>query len=178
MSAVPNLRVVQMDEAGEIVGEGCTACAHREDVITGLEGEIRSLAAKITQLKRDKEQEAREHPLWPTALQVFKAWKALCNHPKAAWGADRFEEIRPYLQDKAYGKTLEERKLVCLRAIVGAAFDPYITRRKNGSPRRHDGWDLVFRSRDKLEEFANKAPADWRDRLVAAVPNLVLMEVA
>jgi hypothetical protein len=47
-------------------------------------------------------------------------------------------------------------------AIDGAAFDPYTTKRKNGSTKRHDDFTLIFRNADKMEEFANRAPKGWK----------------
>jgi hypothetical protein len=171
-----HLQIVNPD-TGEVSEQDCPGCVFRADVIEGLEGEIRSLAAKITALKRDKEEEAKRHPLWPTAWKVFKAWKKLGNHGRAAWGADRFDLIRPFLQDKAYGKTIEERELMCLRGVAGITFDPYTSRRANGSMRRHDGWDLLFRGRDKFEEMCNRAPKDWQQRVVEATGHALVVEV-
>lgn len=165
--AAPHLHLVNT-ETGE-VHEKCPGCQVKDDEIEGLQGTIRSQAAKITALKRDREREAREHQLWPVAVEVVRVWRVMCRHGRASFGAAEFELIRPILQEKRYGKDLEERKLMCLRAIAGAAFDPFISQRRNGSRKRHDDLDLIFRSRSKFQEFCNKAPADWLERLPEGV---------
>jgi hypothetical protein len=98
-----------------------------------------------------------------------KAWRVLCNHPRSSFGAAEFDLIRPFLQDKQYGRDLDERLLMCLRAVAGASFDAFTTRRKNGSVKRHDGLDLIFRNRSKFEEMVNRAPRDWKDLLPEGV---------
>lgn len=136
-------------ETGEI-HEQCPGCARLEDEIAGLVRDIRGWAARFAELKRDKDREARENPLWPKALELFGEWRRLCRHPRAAWSADRFFLVEPFLCD--YGLEL------CSRAIAGAAFDAFETTRRNGSVKRHDGWELIFRDRGKFEEFCNRAP--------------------
>ena len=103
-----------------------------QDVVRGLQRDIRGWAQRYAELKRDKELEAEEDPLWPDAIEVFGYWKQQCNHPRSQWTLDRFELIRPLI--KKYGVEL------C---------------------KRHDGWDKVFASADKLEDFANRAPRSW-----------------
>jgi hypothetical protein len=163
VNARPALHVVNT-ETGE-VHEHCPGCAIKDDEIEGLQGTIRSQAAKITALKRDRERDAREHQLWPTALEIVKVWRVVCNHGRASFGAAEFELIRPILQDKQYGHDLPDRKAMCLRAVAGAAFDAFRTQRRNGSWKRHDDLDLIFRSRSKFQEFCNRAPADWEQRI-------------
>ena len=61
-----------------------------------------------------------------------------------------FQVALPYVD--AHGVEL------CRRAVEGAAYDPFVTKRKNGSTKRHDDWGLIFRDDQKFEEFCNKAP--------------------
>jgi hypothetical protein len=35
-----------------------------------------------------------------------------------------------------------------------------VTKRKNGSTKRHDGWELIHRDAGKWEEFCNRSPRD------------------
>jgi hypothetical protein len=123
-----------------------------EDHIAGLQRDVKAEHLRYENLKRDKEREAEGHPLWPDAMKVFSYWKEKCNHPRSAWSPDRFEQIRPFLE--------RHDVAICKRAVDGAAFDPFVTTRKNGSKKRHDGWGLIFRASepDKFEEFCNKAP--------------------
>lgn len=152
-------------ESGEIpadltVGEAVHEIQRQRDVIAGLERDIRGWAIRYADLDRDKEREAREDPLWPVARDLFDYWRETCGHPRPGWGRDRFELLRPFLKSKAYGETLEDRIAMCKRAIDGAAYDPYRTRRRNGTYKTHDGWDLIFRDRAHMEEFVNKAPRE------------------
>lgn len=123
-----------------------------EDHISGLQRAVKSENLRYENLKRDKEKEAKAHPLWPQAMEVFGHWKKVCKHPRSSWSPERFEQVRPFLEK--HGVEL------CKRACDGAAFDPFVTQRKNGSKKRHDGWGLVFRAAEpeKFEEFVNKAP--------------------
>lgn len=147
-------------------GEQFPLSAHTqrmEDEIAGLQRDIRGWAARYRNLERDKEAEAAESPVWPAALRIFEHWKSACRHPKSSWTLDRFELVRPFLEklgDKAKppAERLAEAEALCKRAIDGAAHDPFVTTRKNGSAKRHDGLDLIFRNADKMEEFCNRAP--------------------
>lgn len=154
----PHLRPVEVEPplivvneaTGERLGNLTDHTGRFEDEIAGLQRDIRGWAARYADLKRDRGAEAREHPLWPKTLEVFKYWQDVCKHPRSGFSLDRFEMMMPFV-DK-HGVDL------CKRAIDGAAFDPFVTRRKNGSPKRHDGIDLIFRNADKFEEFCNRAP--------------------
>jgi hypothetical protein len=70
--------------------------------------------------------------------------------------------IEPFLTNAKYGQEVEQRVALCRRAVAGAAFDPFVSRRRNGTEHRHDDWDLIFRSSDKFEQFCCKAPAGWK----------------
>lgn len=156
----PALRLVQTDDGhlvdsttGEHLGE-CPNCAAVQDQLDGAHKEIRAWRARYADLKRDKEREMKDHELFPVAAKVFEYWKERCCHPRSDFTPDRFFLLMPFV--KRYGEKL------CRQAIDGAAFDPFVTRRKNGSPKRHDGVDLIFRSADKFEEFCNRAPKEDR----------------
>jgi hypothetical protein len=47
---------------------------------------------------------------------------------------------------------------MCHTAIDGARYDCFTTTRRNGSVKRHDDWELIFRNGPKFREFANRAP--------------------
>lgn len=140
-------------ETGEVT---CASCRALEDQIIGLQRDIRGWAARYAELKRDKEGEAERHELWGDARDIFTFWTVACKHPKSRFDASRFELIRPHLE-KHGGR-------ICRQAIEGAAFDPFITQRKNGSAKRHDGWELIFRDAGKLEEFVNRAPRSGQNQ--------------
>ena len=143
----PPLIVVNGD--GERVGTLADHLQAYEDQIAGLQRDVKAEHLRYENLKRDRAAEARSHPLWPQALEVFKHWKEVCRHPKSSFTTSRFELIRPLLEKHGID--------LCKLACDGAAFDPYETRRKNGSMKRHDGIHLVF-DEDKFEDFCNRAP--------------------
>lgn len=153
MSATVRHLHISDAESGELL-DGCPVCSEKDDVINGLQRDVRGWAARYADLKRDKEREARKDPLWPAAVRVFEYWQQVCRHPKSEWTVERFELAAPLL--KKYGEEM------CLRAIAGIAFDPFVTVRKNGTRKRHDGWHLIFKGADKFEEYCNRAPVDWR----------------
>lgn len=146
-SPARHLRVI--DEDG-IELDGCPACARKDDELAGLQRDIRGWAARYAELKRDKESEAQRSRYWPAALEVFEHWQTVCKHPRSGWSADRFFLVEPFL--KKHGVEM------CKRAIDGYAFDCFVTTRRNGSKRRHDGWELIFGDRGHFEEGVNKAP--------------------
>lgn len=148
-AARAHLRV--LTDEGEVLDE-CPGCAYLEDVVAGLERDVRGWTARYAELRRDRELDAKSHPLYEPAKELFGYWKLKCRHGKSRFSADRFEIARPLIEK--YGEA------VCRKAIDGAAYDPFTTTRKNGSTQRHDGWELVFRDAGKLEDFANRAPRD------------------
>lgn len=144
-----HLYVVVDADTGEKL-DGCPGCARRSDEIEGLQRDIRGWAARYADIKRDREADAQHSRLWPAAVELFEYWQSACNHPRAGWCADRFFLVEPFL--KRHGIA------ICKRAVDGAAFDPFVTTRRNGSKKRHDGFELIFRSPEKFEEFCNRAP--------------------
>jgi hypothetical protein len=149
------LRLVD-PETGVVHEDGCPHCFRKDDVIAGLERDIRGWAHRYAILKREKDAEARAHKLWPEAIRLFEEWKARCNHPRSEWTPDRFWLVEPFLRKDGYD--------MCLRAIKGAAFDPWTKRRRNGSFYRHDWWDDIFSSkptaRKIFENLCNAAPRE------------------
>lgn len=145
----PRLIVVNAG-TGERVGDLEDLQQESLDQIAGLERDIRGWRARYFDLKRDTDAEAREDPLWPDAVKLFDYWKKTCKHPRSIFTVERFNEALPYL--KKHGIDL------CKRAVDGIAFDPFITTRKNGTKKRHDGWHLIFGKVEKFEECCNKAP--------------------
>lgn len=144
-------------ELAELKGE----LARSADVIAGLQRDVRGWAVRFRELQRDRAAEAREHDLWPIGERVFREWKRACRHPRSPWTPDRFWQAQPFLSDPGYGERVEDRETLLLRAVAGAAFDPHTARRRNGSIKRYDDWDLIFRNAGKVEEFACRAPRGW-----------------
>jgi hypothetical protein len=161
MAERAHLHVVVNPDTGEIVEPDCEGCRTKNDEIAGLERDVRGWAVRYAELKRDRDAEAREHPMWPVGERVFREWRQLCRHPRSPWTQDRFWQIEPFLTNPKYGKEEEARVALCRRAVAGAAYDAYKTTRRNGSVKHHNDWDLIFRSADKFEEFCNRAPTGW-----------------
>lgn len=143
----PLLRVV--DEQGE-VHEGCPGCDEAERTLVQYEKDIRILKAKITKLERDVEVDARRDPLWAEG-EVIHDWYCLAVwKPRRAFDSEDFYLLKPHLK--------REGSLGCLKAITGAAFDPYVSTLKNGREKPNNAWEQIFRSKAKFEGFAEKAP--------------------
>jgi hypothetical protein len=154
---VRHLRVVDTD-TGEALDEHPEIEA-LQVIIKGLERDVRTWIKRYDELKRDKEQEAREDALWPQAVRVFQAWQAATGHTRSVFNAERFFLIQPFLKNtKQYGPE------ICLRAVAGIAYDCFSVKRKNGTIRRFDEWERCFAGAKEVEERANAAPVDWRVR--------------
>jgi hypothetical protein len=172
MSAQParHLRVVDTD-TGEALDEHPEIEA-LQVIIKGLERDVRTWIKRYDELKRDKEAEAREDNLWPVAVRIFQAWqkstaqvrreagekRSATMRENSVFDAERFFLVRPYLKNKNHGPEY------VLRAVAGIAFDHWAPRRANGSRKRYDEWERVFKNVGEFEERAASAPRDWRER--------------
>jgi hypothetical protein len=157
-------------DSGERLGVLSDHVQHLHDQIAGLETDVRAWRTRHANLKRDKGKEARDHQLWPEAIKLFDLWRRKCNHTRSAFTTDRFFLVLPFLGPTPTSLLAAAERLglkenpnpygpiICERAILGAAFDPYSSKRRNGSTKRHDDWELIFRGAGKVEEFANRAP--------------------
>lgn len=155
--------IVVNPETGERIGTLAEITQRLEDEVSSLTRALRAEGVRYENLKRDKEAEARKSEVWPAAKRVFDYWRRECKHPRSVFTLDRFELIRPFLEKlgdkkKSSPERLGEAEALCKRAIDGAAHDPFVTERRNGTKKRHDGIDLIFRNADKMEEFCNRAP--------------------
>ena len=136
-----------------------------EDAIAGLQRDIRGWAARFEQLKRDKEGQAKESPVWPAAVRVFDYWKRQCKHPRSQFTLDRFEMIRPFLEKYGDKRKPEPERLVeaeelCKLAVDGIALQHYEEPLKNGKTMHHTGIHLIFGEADLFEKRSNSAPAE------------------
>lgn len=144
-------------------------------VIKGLQRDVNGWAIRYRLLEEDKAVEAREHALWPVAKRLFDSWRFMCRHPNSKWSPDRFWLIETFLTQPRYAPDLHGRVVLCCRAIMGARYDPWTVKRRNGSVKRMDEWERIFGAPDRwrktsssagsFEEFCNRAPRDWRPTL-------------
>jgi hypothetical protein len=103
---------------------------------------------------------------------VFQAWQVATGHHRSVFNADRFFLIQPFLKNtKQYGPE------ICLRAVAGIAYDCFSVKRKNGTIRRFDEFERAFKDAASVEERANAAPKDWRERepFAAALDSIRLL---
>jgi hypothetical protein len=119
--------------------------------VANLEKDLRAKRALITRLNRDRERERRAYEDRQVVESIFGEWQRECSHPHSKLTAERFDAIRGMLE-KGYKR--EQFSL----AIAGAKFDPFCTKRKNGTVQRHDDIELICREGVKFESFANRAP--------------------
>lgn len=162
-----HLYVVQdriADENGEIVSpERLLADLQAaETQIRMLERERAGQRLRIAQLQRDKAKERDEHPRRADVERCHAYWQRRCNHPRAGLDDATFFAIAALLELRVENGKRREREFSWpddfKRAIDGAAFDPWVTTRKNGSKKRHDDLGLIFRDAAHMREFVAKAP--------------------
>jgi len=168
MSAQPKPSLVLLDSENGEIKAPCQRCPELdkevrylteenqrlEDLISGLQRDIAAEHFRYEKLKRDNSKSAKHHEHYSEVEIAFRYWKDYCKHPRSQFTADRFWLALPYYENPKYGLKL------MIRAIKGAAYDPFITTRRNGTQQRHDGWELIFRDAGKFEEFVNKAPRE------------------
>lgn len=156
MRSTAHLRVI--DAEGEI-HDDCPSCVQHER-------QIRVLNSRLTKLEQDREAQAREHRLWTEASTVHEWWRIACDHPGTKFAAEDFYLSLPRLN--------EVGPVGILKAVAGAAYDPGEKRMKNGRNTRYDQWELVNRSKAKLESFTERAPGkadgeEWKGWLVGRI---------
>lgn len=163
MSRASHLKVVEFDDHGEVRETDCPHCKRKNDEIAGLERDIRGWAVRYRELERNLAVDAREHPMWKVAEGIFREWRTLCRHPRSPWTPDRFWLIEPFLTSARWGKELDERIVLCRRAVAGAAFDAFTVTRKNGTAKRFDEWERIFgKGAGGFEDMCNRAPRGWQ----------------
>ena len=151
--AEPSLKLV--DANGELQdGSDVALMAQVEELEQQLADAERDLRAKrrlITKLQRDKERERLAFDQRQTVIELFEFWQRKCGKAKSKLTPDRFDALRHALE---IGYTAREIGI----AIAGAAFDPFVTKAKNGREIKHNDLELICRSGKTLESFANRAP--------------------
>lgn len=124
-----------------------------QDVIEGLERDVRGWTRRYAELHRDKMAEARMHESWPTLMALFSYWQNLTGHTRARWTGDRFWIALPLWQTFKTGN--------CAAGVAGIAHDPNRKPMKNGKVETFDSWELLFRNAGTLERYIKRRPSDW-----------------
>src|ERR1035438_9735804 len=124
-----------------------------QDVIDGLERDVRGWAKRYAELHRDKMAEARMHESWPTLMALFRYWQTLTGHKRARWTGNRFWLALPLWQTFGTGN--------CAAGVAGIAHDPNRKPMKNGKVEVFDSWELLFRNAGTMERYIRRRSKDW-----------------
>jgi hypothetical protein len=151
--AEPSLKLV--DANGELQdGSDVALMAQVEELeqqLADAERDLRSKRRLITKLQRDKERERLAFDQRQVVFELFEFWQKRCAKKQSKLTADRFDALKHALES---GYTPREIAI----AIAGAAYDPFVTKAKNGREIKHNDLELICRSGKTLESFANRAP--------------------
>jgi hypothetical protein len=143
------------------------AVAFLEATLVKRDEQVAELTADLANVQHELLLALREIPKYanrnfdkrkPQVEQVWVYWKKTCKHPNSKLTDDRWATIRGALEHY-------DVATLC-RAVDGAAFDPWVTSQRNGTPERHDDPVDIFKGRN-VERYANKAP---RVRTTNAAP--------
>lgn len=157
---VPRIRVVGNVEDFRVsydssTGELCPNCEVFRRDVEGLEADLKKKNRKIAELERDQERAAERSPFWDVGQQLFLHYQAVANKRRSPWTHQRFWEIEPHLRQKKFGPR------ICQRAIDGAAFESWVSQRRNGTIKWHVDWAKIFESPSNVEERVLRAPKGW-----------------
>lgn len=147
---------------GEIVGEITLSIAldrvqELEAQLRDIERERRGERARVRFLLAQIEDDRDSYERREEVVSIFNEWREKCKHKSARLTNDRFDAIRRLLD---ITKPQPYPREAFTAAIGGAAYNPYLTQRKNGSWKRHDDIALICRSGEKFEEFIKRAPKE------------------
>lgn len=157
---VPRIRAVGTIEEHRVsfdssTGEICPNCNVFKHDIDSLEADLKLKNRKIASLEEDRERKAQRSEFWDVAMQLFFHYQAVCHKRKSPWSEKRFWEIEPHLRQAKFGPR------VCQRAIDGAAYESWVSQRRNGTLKWHVDWVKIFESPSNVEDRANRAPKGW-----------------
>lgn len=161
MSDVPHLRVVHA-ETGEVVDSPELERALTQ--IRMLERDLAGKRLKIADLERDYDKIRDQHPRRRDIERVHAYWQKRCGHPRARLDNPEFFAIASLLLlgGKRHPEFAWPEDFKA--AVDGAAYDPFVTTRKNGTRNRHDSLGLIFRDAAHMRDFIAKAPAPKQPR--------------
>jgi len=161
VTAVQEDELWQVDADGEIVGrvpslsEALRRVAELQGQVEDLERDMRRARARERELLRGKAAERREYPRRDEVQSIVAEWREVCGHKRARLTDDRFDAVRALLE---VTKPEPYPREAFSAAIAGAKFDPFVTRRKNGTEQKHDDIALICRDGKTFENFIKRAP--------------------
>ncbi|HZL17756.1 MAG TPA: hypothetical protein VFG23_08425 [Polyangia bacterium] len=151
----------QVSADGELVGRMPSLTEALERIVTlqgqlaDIERERRGERARVRNLMAQIHNDRGTYERRAEVEEITREWRGVCGHPKARLTDDRFDAVRALLEvTKPEPYSRESFSL----AFAGAAHDPYVTTRKNGSRQKHDDLALVCRDGKTFEEFQKRAP--------------------
>lgn len=153
----PALHLVD-PETGELAedapsySEALTLLRQLDTSVRMLERDLAGKRLRIAELEADREQEAADHPLRPQVNAVHACWKAATGKRRPLHFSDVFS-IAAAVNKLGFD--------TCLRAVVGAKFDPYTKRQRNGKTKRYDDLSTIFKKFSSVVDFADRAPEGW-----------------
>jgi ribosomal protein S15P/S13E len=166
----PLRRLAPVDlDTGEVVHPEIAALQERiaslEDALKEAEKDLRVKRGQLTKARKDLVKERLDYARRDDVKAVMDYWNRRMGRDLALT-ADRFDAIRGLLDEtrirvvdgKARKTPAYEFPADFKRAIDGAWFDAFETKRKNGTVKRHDDITLICRSGAKFEEFMARSP--------------------
>lgn len=157
MSAQSALHLV--DENGEVspdapsYPQALQAIGELELKLRRAQDRISGLDLRIIELQVDREQRALEAPERPQVEVIHKLWKKATGKRRQLHFEDR-EAIAAAIRKLGFA--------LCIRALAGAKYDPYTRRLRNGTVKRYNDLETIFKSYAKVIDFAERAPKDWK----------------
>lgn len=126
-----------------------------EAMLADIERERRGERARTRQLLARLNDARIGYTRRAEVISIFDEWRTECGHQRARLTNDRFDAVATLLEVK---KPEAYPREAFSTAIAGAKFDPFVTRRKNGSEHKHDDLALICRDGKTFEEFIRRAP--------------------
>lgn len=149
---VATLRVIDT-ETGEITEHsGCPHCQQAQAETEELTKKFKGALLEIRKLKADRLAEILGAPERPQVELLHAVWKVACKKRRDLDFKD-YERMNAMVKKHGLGK--------CLAAIAGASYDCAKTPRKNGTWKKHDDLELIFRESAKVLDFAERVPQGW-----------------
>lgn len=148
-------------QEGEIVSrepklsEALQTIERLELELQDVERERRTQRAHIKRLYAELARDRASYERRDEVESIHREWATVCGHGNSRLTDDRFDAVRRLLEvtkPKAYPREAFSA------AFAGAAFDPFITRRKNGTEHRHTDLELICRDGAHFESFIKRAP--------------------